>query len=136
MKWLFGVSSVIVAILIVPVTVSIQAAADSCSERQQVCFAFCQKSESNMSQARPHAGGILPNACQRDAGRVEFRQRDVGLIGDSPAARAGCDARARTPPGRRVPSDTGEVCRRQRWPPSLTAGRLCDTALADAHQPI
>ena len=50
MKWMFGASLVTVTVLIVTTTVSIQASADSCTERQQVCFAYCQKAESNTPQ--------------------------------------------------------------------------------------
>jgi hypothetical protein len=41
MKWLFGVAS-IAGILIA--TAIVPAIADTCTERQQACFAYCQKS--------------------------------------------------------------------------------------------
>jgi hypothetical protein len=59
--------------------------------------------------ARPHAGAILLNACQRDAGRVEFRQSDVGLIGDSPAAGLGVTRGGEVLPSLQSASDTGDA---------------------------
>lgn len=59
MKWLFGASLVTVTVLIVTTTVSIQAFADSCTERQRVCFAYCQKAESNTPQCPAACRGYL-----------------------------------------------------------------------------
>ena len=59
MGWYFKVSSAIAGAVIATAIVAIPAAADSCTERQQVCFSYCQKTESNSPPCLAACRGYL-----------------------------------------------------------------------------